>query len=130
MTVQPHIRILSVDDNKLLREGLSAIIDNQGDMVLVSQAANGVEAIQRYREHRPDVTLMDLRLPGGSGIDTTIAIRSEFPNARIIVLTTFDDEIEIRRALEAGAAGYLLKDIPPGELIRAIRRVYSGFGNL
>lgn len=121
-----HIRILSVDDHPLLREGLAAIIDGQADMTLVSQAANGTEAIQKYREHRPDVTLMDLRLPDLSGIDAMMAIRAESPDARIIILTTFEGDVEIQRALQAGARGYLLKSAPPNELVQAIRQVHAG----
>ena len=121
-----RIRILSVDDNALLREGLAAVIGNQRDMLLVAQAANGVDALQQFRDHRPDITLMDLRLPRLNGIDTMFAIHAEFPGARIIVLTTFEDESESRRALGAGACGYLLKDTPPAELMQAIRRVHSG----
>jgi len=126
MTDQARIRILSVDDHPLLREGIAAIIDSQPDMVLVSQAATGTEAVQQYRNHRPDVTLMDLRLPDLSGIDTMIAIRAEFPEARIIMLTTFETDVEVQRALEAGACGYLLKNMPPRELARMIRQVHAG----
>src|SRR5260370_42709500 len=97
-----RIRILSVDDHPLLREGIAAIINNQSDMVLVSQACNGAEGIRQYRECRPDVTLMDLRLPDLSGIDVVTAIRAEFGDARIIMLTTFEGDVEIQRALEAG----------------------------
>ena len=99
-----RIRILSVDDNAMLREGIAAIIESQRDMVLVSQAVNGAEAIQQYRNLKPDVTLMDLRLPDLNGIDTMIAIRREFPDARVIMLTTFEDDVESQRALEAGAS--------------------------
>jgi DNA-binding NarL/FixJ family response regulator len=126
MTDPTLIRILGVDDHPLLREGIAAIINSQPDMVLVSQAANGAEAVQRFREHRPDVTLMDLRLPDFNGIDAMIAIRAEFPEARIIMLTTFEGDVEIQRALEAGARGYLLKNTPPNELIQVIRMVHAG----
>ncbi len=102
------------------------IINSQADMTMVSQAAGGSEAIQKYREHKPDVTLMDLRLPDLSGIDAMIAIRAEFPDARIIMLTTFEGDVEIQRALEAGARGYLLKNMPPGEIVQAIRQVHAG----
>lgn len=126
MTEQAKIRVLSVDDHQLLREGIAAIIGSQQDMELVSQAESGNEAIRQYRQHRPDVTLMDLRLPDLSGIDATIAIRAEFPDARIIVLTTFEGDVEIKRALEAGARGYVLKNTPPSELVQIIRQVHQG----
>src|SRR5258707_9528086 len=126
MNDQVRIRVLSVDDHPLLRDGIAAIIDSQPDMSLVSQASSGTEAIQQFREHQPDVTLMDLRLPDPSGIDVMIAIRAQFPEARIIMLTTFEGDVEIQRALEAGARGYLLKNMPPRELVEVIRQVHAG----
>ncbi|MGA2601119.1 MAG: response regulator transcription factor [Bryobacteraceae bacterium] len=120
-----RIRVLSVDDHALLREGIAAIINHQSDMVLVSQASGGREAIQQYREHRPDVTLMDLRMPDLSGIDALLAIRAEFPDACVIMLTTFEGDVEVRRALEAGARAYLLKSYPPSQLMQVIRQVHA-----
>jgi DNA-binding NarL/FixJ family response regulator len=121
-----RIRVFSVDDHPLLREGLAAIIDNQPDMALVAQACSAQEAILQFRKHQPDVTLMDLRLPDKSGVEATIAIRAEFPEARIIMLTTFEGDVEIQRALEAGARGYMLKSMPPKELVEVIRQVHAG----
>jgi DNA-binding NarL/FixJ family response regulator len=126
MSEEKRIRVFSVDDHPLLREGIAAIIDNQPDMVMVAQAANSQDAIQQFRKHRPDVTLMDLRLPDGSGIETMIAIRAEFPDARIIMLTTFEGDVEIKNALESGARGYVLKSMPPKELVEVIRQVHAG----
>jgi DNA-binding NarL/FixJ family response regulator len=126
MNDQSHIRVLSVDDHPLLNEGIAAIINNQPDMELVAQAIDGGDAIGKFREYHPDVILMDLRLPDMSGIDTMIAIRAEFPEARVVMLTTFEGDVEIQRALEAGARGYLLKSMPPRDLVAAIRQVHAG----
>jgi DNA-binding NarL/FixJ family response regulator len=120
------ITILSVEDHPVFREGLSTIIGSQQDMLLIAQAANAVEAVAEFRRHRPDITLMDLRLPGTNGTDTLIAIRGEFPRARIIMLTTSDSDGEIQRALRAGAAAYVLKSMPKDELLAVIRGVHSG----
>jgi DNA-binding NarL/FixJ family response regulator len=123
---QKQIRILSVEDHPVFREGLATIISSQPDMVLVSQAANGVEAIAQFRAHQPDVTLMDLQLPGINGTDALISIRGEFPDARIVILTTSDGDAEISRALRAGAFGYALKSMPKNDLLSMIRSVHSG----
>jgi DNA-binding NarL/FixJ family response regulator len=120
------IRILSVEDHPVFREGLSTIITSQRDMELVGQAVNAMEAVAEFRLHRPDVTLMDLRLPGTNGTDALIAIRGEFPNARIIMLTTSDSDGEIQRALRAGAAAYVFKSMPKNELLDVIRSVHAG----
>src|SRR5262249_25238086 len=121
-----RIRVLSVDDHPLLREGIAAVVNNASDMVVVAQASNGREAVEAFRDYRPDVTLMDLRLPDISGIDALIAIREQAHDGRIIVLTTFEGDVEIQRALAAGARGYLLKSTPPNELTEAIRAVHEG----
>jgi DNA-binding NarL/FixJ family response regulator len=120
------IRVLSADDHALLREGIAAVINGQSDMIMVAQAATGREAIQLYRAHRPDITLMDLRMPDISGIDALMAILAEYPDARILMLTTFEGDVEIHRSLAAGARGYLLKNMPPKELVEAIRQVHAG----
>lgn len=126
MSDQIRIRIFCVDDHPLLREGITTIINNQPDMLLVAEAATGCEAIQKFQQHQPDITLMDLRLPDMSGIDALIAIRTEFPEARVVMLTTFEGDVDIRRALEAGARGYMLKSMPPADLIEGIRQVHAG----
>ena len=120
------IRILSVEDHPVFRRGLATVIEAEPDMVLVGQAANGVEAIAEFRRHRPDVTLMDLRLPGTNGTDILVAIRGEFPDARIIMLSSSDTDGEIQRALRSGAAGYVLKSMPQGDLLTVIRSVHAG----
>jgi DNA-binding NarL/FixJ family response regulator len=125
MGSQP-IRILSVEDHPVFREGLSTIIASQPDMILLSQATDAVEALAEFRRHRPDVTLMDLRLAGTNGTDAMIAIRGEFPQARIVMLTTSDSDGEIQRAMRAGASGYILKSMPKNELLGVIRTVHAG----
>jgi DNA-binding NarL/FixJ family response regulator len=120
------IRILTVDDHQLLREGIAAVLDGQPDMVLIGQADTGRKAIESFRELRPDVTLMDLRMPDMNGLEAITAIRSEFPNARIIVLTTYAGDVQAASALKAGAAGYLLKNLVRRELLETIRAVHAG----
>ena len=120
------IRVLTVDDHQLLREGIAAVLEGQPDMVLIGQASNGREAIESFRQHRPDVTLMDLRMPDMSGIEAITAIRAEFPNARIIVLTTYAGDVQAAAALKAGASGYLLKNLVRKELLETIRVVHAG----
>jgi DNA-binding NarL/FixJ family response regulator len=120
------IRILSVEDHPIFREGLATIVGSQQDMILVAQAGNAAEAIEQFRIHRPDVTLMDLRLPGRNGTEALVAIRSDFPKARIIMLTTSDGDAEIHVALKAGAAAYVLKSMPKNDLLAVIRSVHVG----
>ena len=110
----------------MLREGIAAVINSQPDMEMVAQASTGRDAIQQFRQHRPDVTLMDLRLPDISGIDALSAILAEFPDARIVMLTTFEGDVEIQRSLAAGARGYVLKTMPPKDLAEVIRQVHAG----
>jgi len=120
------IRVLTVDDHPLMREGIRAIVQNEPDMITIAEASTGEEAIQLFRQLRPDVTLMDLRLPGSNGIDALIAIRSEFPEARVVMLTTFEGDAEVRRAMEAGARGYALKNMPRKTIVDLIRKVHTG----
>lgn len=126
MSQSTAIRVLLVDDHAIVRQGLAAMIENEPDMTVVGQAGNGQEAIDQYRQLQPDITLMDLRMPHLSGVDATIAICAGFAQARIIVLTTYDGDEDIYRALRAGAKGYLLKDAEPEALLNAIHIVHSG----
>ena len=120
------IRILSVEDHPVFRQGLAAIVSAERDMLLVGQASNAVDAVAEFRRHRPDITLMDVRLPGTDGTDALIAIRGEFPQARIIMLTTSDGDGDIQRAMRAGASGYILKSMHMDELLSVIRSVHAG----
>jgi DNA-binding NarL/FixJ family response regulator len=120
------IRVLAVDDHALLRHGIASLVNAQPDMSLVAQAATGREALEQYRRHLPDVTLMDLRMPDMGGVEAIIGIRSEFPDARIIVLTTYTGDVQAIRALRAGARGYLLKGSVHIDLVETIRAVYAG----
>jgi DNA-binding NarL/FixJ family response regulator len=121
-----RIKILTVDDHPVLREGIAALLEGQEDMILVAEAVNGREAIEQFRTHRPDVTLMDLQMPGVNGIDAIVSIRSEFPQARILVLTTYKGDVHAARALDAGACGYLLKSALRKDLLDTIRAVHTG----
>jgi DNA-binding NarL/FixJ family response regulator len=125
-SVPNQIRILTVDDHPLLREGIAALVNAEHDMKLVAEASNGQEALERFRLHRPDVTLMDLQMPGLNGIETIINIQSEFPNARVIVLTTYTGDVQVLRALKAGARAYILKGHVHRELLETIRAVHAG----
>jgi len=120
------IRILSVDDHALIRQGVAGLLAVQPDMRLVAEASNGREAIQQFRQHRPDITLMDLQMPEMGGLDAIISIRGDFPEARIIVLTTYAGDVQALRALQAGARGYLLKDTLHKELLETVRAVHAG----
>jgi DNA-binding NarL/FixJ family response regulator len=120
------IRILTVDDHPMLREGIAAVLAGEPDMMLVAEACNGREAVEQFRTHRPDVTLMDVQMPEVNGIDAIVKIREEFPEARIIVLTTYSGDVQAARAFKAGASGYLLKNMVRKELIDTIRTVHGG----
>jgi DNA-binding NarL/FixJ family response regulator len=130
MNNEKKIRILAVDDHPVLRQGIAALIADESDMTLVAEAENGREAIRQFRTHRPDITLMDLQMPEMNGLDAMIAIRGEFPDARIIVLTTYTGDVQARRALQAGARAYLLKNSLHKELLNTIRAVHAGRKNL
>jgi len=121
-----QIRILAVDDHALAREGIAVLVGTQPDMTLVAEASNGREAIQQFRTHRPDITLMDLQMPEMNGIDAMVAIRGEFPEAKVIVLTTYKGDVQILRAMKAGAKGYLLKTTLHKELVETIRAIHAG----
>ena len=126
MTVANPIRILTVDDHPVLREGIAAILTSEADMVLVAEASNGREAIEQFRTHRPDITLMDLQMPVMGGGEAILAIRKEFPDARIIVLTSYSGDVQADRAIKAGVYGYLLKSMLRKELVETIRIVHAG----
>jgi len=127
MSVEPKlIRVLSVDDHPLLRDGIAALVNAEPDMKLVAEASNGKEAVEKFRLHRPDVTLMDIQMPGVNGIEAITQIQSEYPDARIIVLTTYTGDVQVVRALRAGARAYILKGHVHRELLETIRNVYAG----
>jgi DNA-binding NarL/FixJ family response regulator len=126
MSTRNPIRILTVDDHPVLREGIAAALAPEKDMVIIAEASNGIEAIDQFRTHRPDVTLMDLQMPLMSGVDAILAIRKDFPDARIIVLTTYSGDAQAFRAFKAGASGYLLKNMLRSELVETIRSVHGG----
>ena len=120
------IKVMTVDDHQLLREGIASVLEGETDMILVAEASSGAEAIERYRVHRPDVTLMDLQMPGMNGIDAITAIRREYPNSRFVILTTYQGDVQALRALKAGASGYLLKSMLRKDLLDTIRTVHAG----
>ena len=124
--VKSVIRVLAVDDHAIVRDGIARLIGTQSDMELVGEACDGREAVEGFRMHRPDITLMDLQMPNMCGIDAIIAIRGEFPEARIVVLTTYAGDVQVKRALQAGAQGYLLKGLLRKELLETIRAVHRG----
>ncbi|MBD3885821.1 response regulator transcription factor [Phormidium tenue FACHB-886] len=126
MSQSTMIRVLIVDDHAIVRKGLATIINHDPEMTVIAQAEDGQQAIDLYREHQPDITLMDLRMPGTTGVEAITAICAEFKQARIAVLTTYDGDEDIYRGLQAGAQGYLLKDAKPGELLNAIRTIHNG----
>ena len=126
MNAASAIRILTVDDHPMLREGIAAVLASEQDMILVAEASNGREAVEQFRTHHPDVTLMDVQMPEVNGIDAIVKIREEFPNARIIVLTTYTGDAQAARAFKAGASGYMLKNMVRKELIDTIRTVHAG----
>src|ERR1700734_837242 len=126
MSATPRIRVFCVDDHPLMREGIATVVQNEPDMQLVAQASTGPDAIRGFREHQPDVILMDVRMPDMGGIDALLAIRTESADARVIMLTTFEGDAEIQRALAAGAQGYMLKSMPRKQLVDMIRKVHAG----
>lgn len=126
MSADAQIRILVVDDHPVVRQGIAVLVGSQSDMTMVAEAANGREAIQQFRKHRPDITLMDLQMPEMNGLDALAVIRGEFPDAKVIVLTTYTGDVQILRALKGGAQGYLLKNTFHKELVDAIRAVRAG----
>jgi DNA-binding NarL/FixJ family response regulator len=130
MSIARRIRVFCVDDHPLMREGIATVIRNESDMQLVAEASTGHEAIKEFRNHRPDVTLMDVRMPDMGGIDALLAIRTEFADARVIMLTTFEGDAEIHRALQAGAQGYMLKNMPRKQLVDVIRKVHAGMKHI